>query len=277
MKILAGLAALLVAFLGVGYWNATRPPVVVEVALPLPGLAPGTQIRVLQLTDIHVSNPDMPRARLEKIVAQANALKPDLIVLTGDYLGGKMIDWPRIYFEDVATPLAKLRAPLGVYAVLGNHDEPYWTAKLMAEAGSPKLLVNAHADAGPIVVAGVDSLHYHPDMAKALAGIPAEKPVLLLLPEGQQLVWAKPSRPVLALSGDTHGGQIILPLIGSVGDFIHGAPLCRRGDCTINGQRIFVSSGIGTGWIPMRYGVPPEMVLITLISPLPLEAGAGGG
>ena len=69
-----------------GYAEARRMPVPVEASAPLPGLPPGSRLRILHITDTHVSLPDMPRARLERIVAEANALKPDLIVLTGDYL-----------------------------------------------------------------------------------------------------------------------------------------------------------------------------------------------
>ncbi len=267
MKWLAVLAGLVAAFFGIGLWNATRPPMVVEVALAMQGLAPGTSIRIAHLTDTHVGNPDMRRARLEAIVAQVNALKPDLIVLTGDYHGGKLLDWPRTRLEEGLEPFARLQAPLGVIAILGNHDESYWTRKLLAGQGSPKLLVNSHVDIGPLVIAGVDSAVRRPDLYKAVAGIAPGRPVLLLLHEPVQLLWQKAPRPMLALAGHTHGGQIILPFIGNIGDVITGKEPCPRGLCTLNGQRVFVSSGVGTSWVPIRYGVPPEIALITLTPP----------
>lgn len=268
-RALALCAALALLFLGTGFWNATRPPVVVEVRLPLEGLPPGREIRVLHLTDTHFGYPDMRTRRLLGIVAQANALKPDLIVLTGDYMGGKLLDKPRSWLEEALPPLSGLKAPLGVYAVLGNHDQPQWTPRIMAQLVWPKLLLNAHVDVGPIVVAGVNSVVHHADIDRAFKGVPPGKPVLLLRHEGDYMAYTRqrPANPVLVLGGHTHGGQVVLPLVGSLGHRVTGKPRCNRGLCTVNGWRLFVSSGIGTSLLPIRYGVPPEMVMITLHSP----------
>lgn len=268
-RALAALAALALLFLGVGFWNATRPPAVVQVALPLDGLPPGRTLRVLHITDTHYGHPDMRTRRLNAIVRQANALKPDLIVLTGDYMGGKLLDKPRSWLEEALPPLAALEAPLGVYAVLGNHDEPRWTPRVMARQLRPTLLVNAHADVGPLVVVGLDSATHGARPEQAMRGIAPGKPILMLLHEGDHLVWVKrpPGHPALVLSGHTHGGQIVLPGIGSLGALMLGNPLCNRGSCTINGWPLFVSSGVGTSVLPIRYGVPPEMVLISLSAP----------
>lgn len=265
--ILLTLLAAMGLFLGVGLWNATRPPVVERVELPLPGLPDDVRIRVLLIGDTHAGNPDMPRRRLERIVTQANATKPDLILLAGDYHAGKFIDWPGMRLEDALEPLAGLTAPMGVFAILGNHDQPYWTDWVLARQEGPKLLVNAHVDLGPLAVAGIDSISHSPDIDGALKGVPAGKPVLILLHEPELLLWRRPSRPALVLSGHTHGGQVILPLVGAPVDrILDGPPPCRRGLCTLRGQKVFVTSGIGTSWLPIRYGVPPEMVEITLYS-----------
>lgn len=267
-RALAACAALALLFLGVGYWNATRPPVVVKVRLPLEGLPAGREVRVLHITDTHYGHPDMRTRRLNAVVHQANSLKPDLIVLTGDYMGGKLLDKPRSWLEEALPPLAALDAPLGVYAVLGNHDEPHWTPIVMARQLRPKLLRNKNVDVGPLVVAGINSTYHGADVAKALKGIPPGKPVLLLRHEGDATSFSPvPNRPALVLAGHTHGGQVVLPIIGSIGDLYGSAPLCRRGLCTINGVRLFVSSGVGTSVLPIRYGVPPEMVMITLYAP----------
>jgi len=262
-------ATLVMLFLGVGLWNATRPPQLVEARLPLAGLPPGTELRVLLMGDTHFGFPDMGTGRLLGIVARANALKPDLVVLTGDYSGGKFLDWPRVRLEQALPPLAALKAPLGAWAVMGNHDVPEWTPKIMALQVQPKLLVNAHADVGPLVIVGLDSASHGADPRKAMAGVPPGKPILMLLHEGDYLVFEKPfvGNPALVLSGDTHGGQIILPGIGSVGSLLLGKPLCNRGECRVNGWPLFVTSGVGTSWLPVRYGVPPEIVLLTLYAP----------
>lgn len=77
-----------------------------------------------------------------------------------------------------------------------------------------------------------------------------------------------PANPAIALAGHTHGGQMLLPFIGSLGARLTGTPLCRRGLCMVNGWRLFVTSGIGTSVVPMRFGVPPEMALLTLHAPV---------
>ena len=262
-------AMMILLFLGVGLWNATRPPVLVEARLPLAGLPPGTTVRVMLLGDTHYGHPDMGTGRLLGIVAKANAQKPDLVVLVGDYMGGKIMDWPKVRLEQALPPLAGPDAPLGVWAVLGNHDGPYWTPRIMAQQVRPTLLVNAHVDAGPLVIVGLNSAAHGPDLDRAMAGVPPGKPVLMLLHEGDYLQWLKPParNPVLVLSGHTHGGQIILPGIGSVGSLLLGEPKCVRGACRVNGWPLFVTSGIGTSWLPIRYGVPPEIVLLTLYAP----------
>jgi predicted MPP superfamily phosphohydrolase len=262
-----GLAAALL-FLAVGYWGATRAPVVVEASHRLPGLPAGTRLRVLLIADTHEGWPDMPPARLEAIVAQANALKPDLILLAGDYQGGKLLDVRRTDgLERAIRPFAALKAPLGVYAVMGNHDSMRWTPFVFAAQPGPRLLINDSVDVGPVVVAGANSATIGADVQGTLARIPSGKPILFLLHEGDHFLYEKaPDRPVLALSGHTHGGQIYLPVIGSIGELVLGPTACRRGPCTINGWPIHVTSGVGTSWLPLRIGVPPEMVLLTLSS-----------
>jgi predicted MPP superfamily phosphohydrolase len=261
------LAAALLLF-GWGYWGATRTPVVVQASHSLPGLPPGTRLKVLLLSDTHYGRPDMPAARLRAIVAQANALKPDLILLAGDYNGGKLVPLPgKPHLEPAVEPFARLKAPLGVFAVMGNHDTLKWTPLVLARQGSPRLLVNQSVDVGPLIVAGIGSVQHGADVPGTLAAIPpGPKPILLLRHEGDFLADLAPpnGRAVLALAGHTHGGQVLLPLIGSPGEWILGGTFCRRGFCTLNGWPLHVTSGVGTSWLPVRIGVPPELVLLTL-------------
>ncbi|WP_199553578.1 metallophosphoesterase [Sandaracinobacteroides hominis] len=266
-RLFAALAAAALVFLGVGYWNATRPPIVVAHEQRLPGLPPGSRIRVAVFADTHYGFPDMSGERLRGIVAQVNALKPDLILLAGDYHGGKLLDLaPSPRMEPAVEPFAALKAPLGVFAVMGNHDNSRWAPVVFAKQGEPKLLVNQRLDVGPLVVAGANSVAHGSNIAGTLAGPGLEKPVLLILHEGDQLSHEErpPGLHILAFAGHTHGGQIILPFVGNVGKKVLGNSACWRGPCTINGWPIIVTSGIGTSWLPIRYGVPPEILLITL-------------
>lgn len=272
MKLIArllglGLAAALLLALW-GYHGATRTPVVVPVSVELAGLPPGTRLEVLLLSDTHHGWPDMPPERLEALVRQANALNPDLILLAGDYHGGKFIDLeerPRL--EPALRPFAALQAPLGVFAVMGNHDTMKWTPFVLARQKSPRLLVNESVDIGPLVIAGINSVSHGADLQGTLARVPADtKPILVLRHEGDWMANAPPpaGRPVLALAAHTHGGQILLPLIGSPGELVLGGTACRRGPCHLNGWPLYVTSGVGTSWLPMRIGVPPELVMLTI-------------
>ncbi|WP_448583045.1 metallophosphoesterase [Thermaurantiacus sp.] len=265
--------AALVLVAGYGWFEATRPPRLVEAAMPLPGLAPGLEVSVLLMSDIHAGPPDMPPARLDAIVDQANAVGADLIVLLGDYHTAHRLRLPGRYrLEASLAPLARLKAPLGVFAVRGNHDN-IWTNRIMGAAGTPVLLVNENRDVGPLVVAGLDSAHHQPDLAKALAAIPPGRPVLLLAHEPEQ--WAfldAPPRPLLMLAGHTHGGQIHPPLLGLLRDRF--APYrCRRGACADRGWSLYVTSGVGTSTLPLRIAVPPEMVLLRLYAPSGRKSG----
>lgn len=111
------------ALLGFAYWTAISDPVVREVELALlPVDSTSSSLRMLLMTDIHVAGPDMPPSRLERIVGQANALKPDMVVITGDLVSDKLPATHVYSLEAAIAPLARLESSLGVYAVLGNHD-----------------------------------------------------------------------------------------------------------------------------------------------------------
>lgn len=261
LRLILGLGLLaLGVLLGVGYWNAVQQPVVARAALPMPGLA--RPITVALLSDTHRGWPDMPAARLVAVVRQVNALGADVIVLAGDYSGGKPFEAERVVQEDAIGPFRRLRAPLGVFMVGGNHDSPRWLAWKAARMASPRLLANSHADLGPLVLGGARSSTDGADPAAAFAGSPAAKPRLLVVHEPESLLWVR-SGAAWTLSGHTHGGQI---LIGGTapGQRLLGAMPCRRGACRVRGQRVFVTSGVGTSQLPMRFGVPPEIALLTL-------------
>ena len=260
-------AGLLLAFLTVGFAEALRDPIVVRYKVGLANWPAGTPpLRIVQLTDLHRGRPDMSLKRLASIVGQANALEPDLIVLTGDYHGGKVWDLPSGNLDNAITPLRRLRARLGVIAVRGNHDEPYWSPGVFARAGIP-LLQGRWLDVGPVIVAGVDDLTGQVDpqhaAARAIRGAPPGKPLIMLAHEPSFFAWL-PSRVDLMLAGHSHGGQIRLPPIGSRST---GSPYLDkhlRGQFTEHGQTLIVSSGVGTSILPLRIGVPPELVEVTL-------------
>lgn len=269
-----GFAAL--TFVAVGYYGATREPVIARYTIGLRDWPAGTpSLRIVQLSDVHFGWPDMPAARIDRIVAQANALRPDLIALTGDYHGGKLWDRRVGDMDDAVRPLTGLRARYGVFAVRGNHDGPYWTPIVFAHTPIT-LLQNRWVRAGPVIVAGVDDITtpIHPAiMARmAVAGAPPDVPLILLGHEPEFFANAPP-RVDLVLAGHTHGSQIVLPLYGPLKPAGEYLAKHRRGWFDENGHQLIVSSGVGTSIVPLRIGVPPEIVLIT-VGPLIPSAGS---
>lgn len=258
----------LAAFVTVAYRNALAEPVVVRRTLALPGLPAGTRLTVALVSDTHYGKPDMPRPRLERLVDQVNGLGADLILLAGDYNGGKLDlgagfgGDDRKLLEPALQPFARLRAPMGVYAVMGNHDPPYWTPWVLRRQRGPELLVNRWVDLGSFVLGGTDSRHHRSRRAGVFDGAPPGKPRILLAHEPEQ-AFDTPHAD-LQLSGHTHGGQILLPLVRPPGALIMPLP-CLRGLCRMRGRPVFVTSGVGTSWFPLRFRVPPEVVLLTLV------------
>jgi predicted MPP superfamily phosphohydrolase len=249
------------ALLGAGYLNAVQAPQIVRASLPVPGLR--VPVTVALLSDTHRGWPDMPASRLRAVVAQVNALGADAVVLAGDYSGGKLTG-SAVRTAEAIGPFAALRAPLGVYMVGGNHDWPSALVRVTARNGAPTLLANAHADLGPLVLGGGRSATDAADAAAAFTGAPLGKPRIFVVHEPDYLLWLPPGGAAWTLSGHTHGGQVQLPGAEALRRRMFGPIPCRRGACTLGGHRVFVTSGVGTSWLPLRFGVPPEIALLTL-------------
>lgn len=260
LLLILGLPALLVLY---GLAAAVQDPQVVRYRIVVPGLV--RPLRIVQLSDTHASPIDMPAMRLDRVMAQINALKPDMIVLTGDYIGGKLIDVP-MSMSMAIDPFHRLRAPLGIYAVRGNHDGHHWTRWGFAR-GEAVMLSNHWVDAGPVIVAGAPSLAEPGDPAGAMIATvqaaPAGKPLILIAHEPDYFQYTPP-RATLIIAGHTHGGQIRLPFLDGLGNSPYLAAH-RRGVFREHGQTLVVSSGLGTSLVPLRIGVPPEIVEITLV------------
>ena len=255
------LLGLVLALGWAGWLGAIRDPVVVRYRVELAGLE--RPLRIVHLSDLHGSNWDMPAVRLARIVDQANALQPDLVVMTGDFHASKIWD-PPMRMDDALRPLARLRAPLGVWSVPGNHDEPYWIRWVMRRFGL-KLLAGDLVDVGPVQIIGSDDLILGRQpvrgvWAAAARAVPG-KPLIVLVHEPR--LWPLlPPGAGLMFAGHTHGGQISLfgwPPIDPFYDRYRRG-LFRNG----NGQQMVVSAGIGTSVIPMRLGVAPEIVMVEL-------------
>ena len=222
--------------------------------------------RIVQLSDVHHSA-FTSRDQIARAVETANRLKPDIIALTGDY-----ISHDRQYAAPCAELLGRLNARCGVYAVLGNHD--HWTdAALITDlfrAEGITVLINQgmrfEQEGAAFWLAGVDDTMVGlEDISLALAGSRDDEMKLLLAHNPIILRRAARSGVDLVLSGHTHGGQVALRSErGAKGKprrrLLKG--LGRQGD-----TQIYVTRGVGTVVLPVRYGCPPEVSLLELRNP----------
>jgi predicted MPP superfamily phosphohydrolase len=232
---------------------------VTEAALPVSGLPPALDgLRIALLTDIHHSRM-VPADDVTQAVNLALAQHPDLIVLGGDYV----TFGDREFVNPVAELLSPLRAPHGVFAILGNHDD---------DRDLPAALTKRHItvlkDARtrleirgePLELAGLRFwTRQASDVARVLRK--ASDTVILLAHDPRRLTQAAELNVPAVLSGHTHGGQVVLPGVGAVARrrFPILAGLGARENTTI-----FVSRGIGTVYVPVRINCPPEVAMVTL-------------
>jgi hypothetical protein len=208
----------------------------------------------------------MPRQRIEAIVDRVNRLRPDVVMLTGDYVSDKTLRTSTLSSEDAIAPFARLRSTLGTFAVLGNHD--HWRDQAQMAAALRRadivLLSNAHTRAGPLAVAGVDdAFTRRDDLEAALRGIDATRPILLLS-HSPDIFPEVDGRVGLTLAGHTHAGQIALPYVGPLFTASRYGNRFAHGHIVESDRHMIVSAGLGTSILPLRFGVPPEIVMVDL-------------
>jgi predicted MPP superfamily phosphohydrolase len=259
----AGASALLIT--GLGLVQAVGGPRVKEVELAVPGLAPGLRgLRIAQISDLHVG-PTIRRREVERVVERTLALEPDLIAITGDMADGTVAALARH-----VAPFARLKAPLGVYYVTGNH-EYYWDANAwiekakelgfiplinenrVVERGGARLLVGGITDeSGGAFVPG-----HRPDVLKAASGGADFRLLLAHRPDGVPA--AERAGFDLQLSGHTHGGQFF-PASLFIGLFHRFS----RGLYRHEKMAVYVNPGTGYWGPAHRFAVPSEITLLTL-------------
>jgi uncharacterized protein len=262
----AGLAAAGIAWRGL--WREPRGERLRELELELPAWpAALAGLRVALLSDLHAGAPHVGEERIERVVATVAEQRPDLVLLLGDYIDYDVRFGSAVAPEAVAERLGALDAPLGVLAVLGNHDwrhdGPRVGAALRA-AGIPVLENEAVRAGDTLWVAGVaDSRHRNPEVAEALRGVPAGAPAILMSHD-PDLFPQVPSRVALTVSGHLHGGQVGVPLLRRPFLPSRFGERYARGHKVEGGRHLFVTSGLGTtGW-PVRLLAPPEIVVLRL-------------
>jgi hypothetical protein len=227
-------------------------------------------LRVAVLADLHTGSPFNGVDKLERIVVLANKARPDLVLIAGD-LGVDGVPGARFVAPAaIAARLARLEAPLGRYAVLGNHDWWYGAEKVrtaLERAGIAVLDDRAVAlarGACRFWLVGLGDLwEGRPDVQRAFADVPAGAAALALT-HNPDLFPAIPARAALTVAGHTHGGQVALPLIGRPVLASRHKDRYAIGHVVERGRHLFVSPGLGTSILPVRFGVPPEISVLEL-------------
>ncbi len=268
------LALFIATMLGLAIWAFWIEPaslVVREYELRLPGW-PGelAGLRVAALSDFHVGSPYNGIDKLQRIVALTNRSDPDLIVLLGDFVVHGVVGGARVPPARIAPVLGNLEAPLGIWAVLGNHDWWYSFEGVRRPLNTQGIEVledrAVEISSGDSVfwLAGVgDAWAGNPDIPAALASAPPGAPVLAIT-HNPDVFTNMPDRVSLTLAGHTHGGQVALPLVGRpIVPSLHGQRYAA-GWIIEENRHLFVTPGLGTSIIPVRFRVPPEISVLTL-------------
>jgi predicted MPP superfamily phosphohydrolase len=251
----------------------------------------GLQLRVAVLSDIHACRPWMTPERIASLAAEANALKPDVILMLGDYPAGTRLVTGWVDASGWAPALSGLKAPLGVWSILGNHDwwedrtaqkagvGPTISRKALEAVGIPVLendVVRLEKDGHGFWLAGLaDQLALLPgrawgrshfkgldDLDGTLAKVSDQAPIILLAHEPD--IFPKvPGRVSLTLSGHTHGGQVRLFGYSPVVPSRFGNRFAY-GHVIENDRNLIVSGGLGFSIAPVRFGMRPEILQIDL-------------
>ena len=237
------------------------------------------RLSITVIADLHAGGPAMGIERVRQVVDAAQALNSDLVVVLGDYFATHRFITEHVPHSAWAAELGRLKARLGVYAILGNHD--WWfdiagvrgalaavripvlenDAVLLKDGGRRFWLAGIGDQLaywlGPNHFRGVDNL------PGTLAKVTTEDPVILLVHE-PDIFTRVPPRVALTLAGHTHGGQIKFPFIPPLWVPSQYGPRFAYGHIVERNRHMIVSGGLGCSKVPLRLGVPPEIVRVTL-------------
>lgn len=231
-----------------------------EHRMELPNLPDSFRgFRIVHLTDIH-HGVYFPAEALKAVVELTNELEPDLVAITGDF-----VTHSRAYIEPAAEILGGLQAREGVFGVLGNHDFRVDADELTRalDRRGIQILRNSHTQlhrrGQTCYLAGIDDFRYRADLGRAIRGIPRSASTILLSHNPRIIGAASRSGIGLVLSGHTHGGQVRLPVVGSIYGRSGRRSRFTSGRDALGSTQIYVSRGIGTVVLPVRYGCPSEI------------------
>lgn len=229
-----------------------------------------SNMKIAVLTDLHVGSPHMSIERLRTVVERTNAEQPDLIIILGDFVIDGVVGGRFVEPEAIADVLRDLRATSGIITVLGNHD--WWNdgervTRALRGANITVIendVARIERDGRAFWLAGIADLWTRrPDIAGTLNKVQSDDPVILLT-HNPDIFPDIPARVSLTLAGHTHGGQVNLPFFGRPVVPSQFGQRFAAGLVREEGRTMFVSTGVGTSIIPVRFRVPPEILILTL-------------
>ncbi|HKQ99099.1 MAG TPA: metallophosphoesterase [Pyrinomonadaceae bacterium] len=246
-----------------------------EETIELAGWPAGFEnLKVAVVSDLHVGSPFINEEKLDYITLLVNGAQPDMVVLLGDFMssvrGGRVVE-PEV----IAAHLKNLRARLGVFAVLGNHD--WWyngqrVRRALENAGIRVLddeVARVERNGQAIWLVGFkDAWTNRTDIEGVLRKVTDNSPIVGLT-HNPDLFVRIPQNVLLTLAGHTHGGQVNLPFFGRIRVPSEYGQRYAAGHVLENNHHLYVTTGIGTSIIPIRFRVPPEIVILTLKTSAP--------
>jgi predicted MPP superfamily phosphohydrolase len=237
----------------------------------------GPPLRIGVIADTHMGAPHMSVGRMKRLVKRMNSEHPDVVTLLGDYIGGHAPAASRSSGDRAAIvatfqQMGKFHAPLGTYAVLGNHDiwyDPGLVAAGLDAVGVHVLQnqsIRVERGAGSFWIAGLTDhdAPRAPSYTQSMLGVPASAPMIALAHRPDKFA-AAPAQVALTLAGHTHCGQVHIPFVGRY--MPRTSEESRRWPCGLyedHGRRLYVSGGVGVSFLPVRFLQPPEIAIVTL-------------
>ncbi|MCO7224219.1 metallophosphoesterase [Pleionea sp. CnH1-48] len=227
-------------------------------------------IKVAVIADLHIGSAYNSLTRLDEVIEHTHTSQPDLILLAGDFMNHSVVSSEQVAPDLIAQRLSALKAPMGVYAVMGNHD--WWYGAEQVKQGFLKHNMHLLEDDAVLLeqnecqfwLSGISDFWEGPhDIALALAKVP-EDAVNIVVTHNPDIFDHLPASVELTIAGHTHGGQVHLPFIGRPAIPSQFGERFAAGHIEEQGKHLFVNTGVGTSILPVRFRVPPEISLVSI-------------
>ena len=263
--------SLLILFLWASWWEPSRLDVIEQTITLRAWHREHTGLKIAVMSDLHVGAPHRDLPNLKSVVSITNAQKPDLVLILGDFVIQDVLGGQFVPPEPIAQELSGLHAPLGIVAVLGNHD--WWfdgdrVRRALTAEGITVLVDQSlqltHKNKSFWLV-GLDDLWTRGNHLQSTLGTIHDDEPVILLTHNPDVFPDVPQRVMLTLAGHTHGGQVNFPLVGRPIVPSKFGSRYAYGLVDENGKKLFVTGGVGTSIIPVRFRVKPEIAMLTLI------------